>query len=179
VPETAAAAAGCRLREITGWSVVQVAGWRDSLGGLEAALERACGTSPPGEVGGVARQGSLSLIRTGPGRLWVVDEGCQVEEKLAASIAPADGCLTPLSHGLRRWRLEGPRAQDVLAKMIALDLDAPALAPGRAAGPGLHHVPVLVHRLDAASFDLYLPRTFARGLIDLLADAALEFGSPS
>ena len=96
--------AGCLLREITGWSLVQVAGWRDSLVGLEVGLARACGTSLPGEVGGVARRGPLSLIRTGPGRLWIVDEEGRAEERLAASIASSDGCLTPLSHGRCRWR---------------------------------------------------------------------------
>jgi methylglutamate dehydrogenase subunit D len=171
--------APCRLREITGWSLVEVAGWCDSLDELQDLLGQTCGAAPPAEVGGVARQGALTLIRTGPGRVWVVDEAGGIEGRLAGALDPARGCLTPLGHGWRRWRLEGPGARELLGKVVPLDLEAAARAPERAARTGLHHAPVLLHHLGDDAFDLYLPQTFARSLIGWLSDAGPGLGLPA
>jgi sarcosine oxidase subunit gamma len=169
----------CRLREITGWSLVEVAGWCDSLDELQSLLTQACGAAPPAGVGEVAWQGVLTLIRTGPGRVWVVDERGDIEGRLAGALDPARGCLTPLGHGWRRWRLEGPKVRELLAKLIALDVEAMARAPGWVVQTSLHHAPVLLNYLGDDAFDLYLPQTFARSLMGWLRDAGLELGLPA
>jgi methylglutamate dehydrogenase subunit D len=119
----------------------------------------------------VAVRGSTILTRVGPGRVWVIDDrGDRPVETIAADI----GSATSLDQGRFRARLSGFQAPLVMSRLVALDLDSPALSVGRAATTAMHHVPVLLHRLGDAVFDLYGPRTFSTALIELAEDAASD-----
>lgn len=160
------------LEEVTGWSLTQASGWPQVPGALERLLEKRFGAAPERDVGAAVAAGPFTLIRVMPERIWIVGEG----ETAPALDIPADiGCLTPLGGGRRRFRMAGTAVPQVLAKLIALDLEGPALAPGRAALTALHRVPVLLHRRAATSLEIYLPRTFAESLLEVIGDAALEF----
>ena len=82
--------------------------------GIEQAIARVCGISPPTEVSDVAVAGSISVIRVGPGRIWLVDEVGEVAARIAGAIDDAQGCITPLGEGRRRFRLSGERVPEVL-----------------------------------------------------------------
>jgi heterotetrameric sarcosine oxidase gamma subunit len=152
------------MEEIRGWSLVQVAGWHDRAAAIEQDIARVCGIAPPAEVGGVAVAGAISLIRVGPDRVWIVDEVGEVSARIAGAIDHAQGCVTPLGEGRRRFRLSGERVPDVLRSLVALDLASPSCAPGRAALTMMHRVPVLLHRVASTTFDLYVPTTFSTSL---------------
>jgi heterotetrameric sarcosine oxidase gamma subunit len=160
------------MEEIRGWSLVQVAGWHDSTATIEDAIARACGIPPPPEVGGVAVAGAISLIRVGPGRIWLVDEVGEVSARMAGAVDDAQGCVTPLGEGRRRFRLSGTRVSDVLQRLVALDLASPTFAPGRAAPTVMHRVPVLLHRIASTAFEFYVPTTFSTGLEEWISAAA-------
>ncbi len=64
----------------------------------------------------------------------------------------------------------------MLAKLFAIDFRAPAFPFGQAWLTGHHHVPCLLHRLDADAFDVYVFTTYARDQLETLIDAALEYG---
>jgi methylglutamate dehydrogenase subunit D len=160
------------MEEKRGWSLVQVAGWHDSAAAIEQDIAQVCGIAPLPEVGGVAVAGAISLIRVGPGRIWLIDEVGEVFARMAAAIDPTQGCVTPLGEGRRRFRLSGERVPDMLKSLVALDLAAPSLAPGRAALTMMHRVPVLLHRVASTTFDLYVPTTFSVSLEEWISEAA-------
>ncbi len=81
-----------------------------------------------------------------------------------------------LSHARVRVSVHGDKAVEALSKLYALDFRPAAFAPNSFALTGHHHIPCLLHRLDAQHFHAYYFTTYARGRIDLPADAALEFG---
>ena len=68
------------------------------------------------------------------------------------------------------------KAVEALAKLYALDMRPAAFASNSFALTGHHHIPCLLHRLDIQHFHAYFFTTYARGQIEALADAALEFG---
>jgi heterotetrameric sarcosine oxidase gamma subunit len=160
------------MDELRGWSLVQIAGWHDSTAGIEQDIARVCGISPPAEVGNTVVAGAISLIRVGPGRIWLVDEIGEAAARMAGAIDHAQGCVTPLGEGRRRFRLSGKRVPEVLKSLVALDLASPSLAPGRAALTMMHRVPVLLHRIAGTTFDLYVPTTFSKSLEEWISAAA-------
>jgi sarcosine oxidase subunit gamma len=160
------------MEEIRGWSLVQVAGWHDSAAAIEKDIARVCGFPPPAEVGGVGAAGAISVIRIGPSRIWVVDEVGKVSAHMADAVDHAQGCVTPLGEGRRRFRLSGERVPDVLRSLVALDLASPSFAPGRAALTMMHRVPVLLHRVASTTFDLYVPTTFSVSLEEWISETA-------
>jgi len=162
------------LGEVTGWSLVQVAGYATTSQAVEEVLEAILGELPLGSHNVVP--GERMIFRTGPEQLWIVGPEDGLKERLNQSIGPEIGAITPLSHSRTRIFIEGECGADVLKKGIALDFNARVFKPGQAALTGLHHTPVLVHRISADRFEIYAMRTFALSVWDWLTDAALEFG---
>jgi sarcosine oxidase subunit gamma len=160
------------MAELHGWSLVQVAGWHDSAAAIDKDIARLCGIPPPPDVGGVAVAGDVSLIRVGPGRIWLIDEVGEVSARMAGAVDDAQGCVTPLGEGRRRFRLSGDCVPDVLRSLVALDLTSPSCAPGRAALAMMHRVPVLLQRIAVTTFDLYVPTTFSTSLEQWINEAA-------
>jgi hypothetical protein len=69
----AAPASAIRLRELTDWSLVQIAGWPDTIAALEAALAGVGWPIPPA-VGEVASAGPRLTLRIAPEHFWLLDE---------------------------------------------------------------------------------------------------------
>lgn len=159
------------MEEMRGWSLVQVAGWHDSMAPVESAIARVCGIPAPAEVGHVAVADAISLFRVGPGRIWLVDEAGDATLRIAGAIDGAEGCVTSLGEGRRRFRLSGPRVPDVLQSLVALDPAAPSFAPGRVTLTMMHRVSVLLHRLTTTMVDLYVPKTFSISLQEWISEA--------
>jgi heterotetrameric sarcosine oxidase gamma subunit len=120
------------MAEMRGWSLVQIAGWHDSTEGIEQDIVRVCGISPPAEVGDVAVAGGISLIRVGPGRIWLIDESGEVAARLAGAIDSAQGSVTPLGEGRRHFQLSGNRVPELMQSWWHPISDRrPALPAGR------------------------------------------------
>ena len=170
--------AGCRLGEVRGWSLLQVAGFRGSIGQVERAVADAFGVGVPASVGIAAHADDATLLRTGPEQIWIIGPGESLaqEAKLRSTLTSDVGVLTSLSHS-RTWMfLEGVSARDVLAKGIAIDLSADVFAVNQFALTGLDHTPILLHRTGPDRYEIFAMRTFALAVWDWLTDAALEFG---
>jgi sarcosine oxidase subunit gamma len=157
--------------EVSGWSMTQIAGWPPA--DLAAAVTVVSGVEAPVVVGGVVRKGSSTLIRIGPDRCWLIEEG--TDGSPASKWAAPGPCVTSLSEGRMRFRMSGSRCREVLAKCIAVDWQATDLVEDLAVQTMIHRVPVLLHRLGRNDFDLYVPRSFAQSLCEWLAGAAREF----
>lgn len=120
-----------------------------------------------------------AALWTGP-RQWLVAADEQGPEGVVEALrrrVPAAVAID-VSDGRRRLRLEGAGAVELLHTGIALELTPDACPPGRAVPTAYREIPVLVHAVAAARFDLYVPRSFARCLWDWLEDAAAGVGAP-
>jgi heterotetrameric sarcosine oxidase gamma subunit len=158
------------MTELAGWSLVQLSFWPDAIPAIGEALTRLCGIATLMQVGETAGAGRIHALRLAPGRIWIVAESGASAAPLVRALRDLVS-LTTLTHGQRRYRLCGPQLRRLLGEGIALDLDDPALAPGRVAQTQLERVPVLLHRLDRETLNLHLPGSFARWLEDWIAAA--------
>ena len=169
----------CRLGEVRGWILLQVAGFPATIAEVERALPTAVGAAAPRTLSETAAAGAGRIFRTGPEQFWVVGPGGssdEAEAHLRRAIPAAVGAVTALSHSRTRIVIDGLCARAVLRKGIPLDFDPDVFRVDQAALTGLHHTPILIHRAGADCYELYAMRSFALSVWEWLTDAALEFG---
>lgn len=175
-PASGADAWGVTLKERRPVSLVQVAGWPSSAGALTDRLREATGITPP-PPGKGASNDDLALLWTAPGRWLIVSETrADPAETLTAAIDVDIGTVSDLGHARCVLRLSGPMAPSVLAKGLPIDLHLRAFPVDGVVQGSIHHMSVLVHRVAADAFDLYVFRGFAVSLLEWLTDAATEYG---
>jgi len=164
----------CRIGEVKGSSLIQAAGFPSTLQEFEERLETILGELPIGSHSVVP--GERTIFRTCPQQFWIVGPEDGLFGRLSEAIGPDFGTVTSLSHSRTRIFIEGDCAADILKKGVALDFHPQIFKPGQAALTGLHHTPVLIHRIREDRFEIYAMRTFALSVWEWLTDAALEFG---
>lgn len=171
-------ARGVRMGEARGLTLVQVAGWRDTVSQIEVEVTRITGVPVPASAARASRHGSVTLLRTGPEQLWVLTptDNHPLATHLAEAIGPALGVVTPLSHSRTRIVLDGPEARRTLAKAIPLDLENAEFPVEATAMTGIHHTPVLLLRTGPERYEVLAMRTFALAVWEWLEDCAREYG---
>jgi heterotetrameric sarcosine oxidase gamma subunit len=169
----------CRLGEVRGQVLLQVAGFPATIAEVERVLPAVLGAPLPKTLSETVAVGAGRVFRTGPEQFWIVGPASTGEDAaghLSRAIPPAVGAVTSLSHSRTRIIIDGACARDVLRKGIPLDLDPDVFRVDQAALTGIHHTPVLIHRAGADRYELYAMRSFALSVWEWLTDAALEFG---
>jgi len=169
----------CRLGELRGHILVQVAAFPAMIAEVERALLPALGAALPQTLRDTVAVGAGRVFRTGPEQFWIVgpsNDGDGAEAQLRQAIPASIGAVTALSHSRTRILVDGACARDVLRKGIPLDIDPGIFRIDQAALTGLHHTPILIHRAGADRYEVYAMRSFALSLWEWLTDAALEFG---
>jgi heterotetrameric sarcosine oxidase gamma subunit len=170
---------GFAMTELRGWSLIQLVFGLSRRREFAEGLRRLVGLSLPPRIGEVAARDGIHALRLAPDRIWILVEPeatTPPPEAMEQSLGGPWGSSLSLTQGRRRYRLSGRLCLAVLAKGIALDLQGSELPPGRAAQTQLHRVPVLLHRLERESIDLFVPRSFSDSIEDWIADAARETG---
>ena len=161
-------------------NLTQISTWSSSIGGLSSALHRALDCAPPLHTGQLVQCALGTLMRSGPFEFLLVGDTDQAPSDRVALLRQhinADtGSVLDLSHARVRVNVHGDKAVEALSKLYALDFRPATFASNSFVLTGHHHIPCLLHRLDTQHFHAYYFTTYARGQIDLLADAALEFG---
>jgi len=169
----------CRLGELCGYVLLQVAGFSATIAEVERVLPAVLGAPLPRTLSETVAVGAGRVFRTGPEQFWIVgpaENGDGAEAQLRQAIPPAIGAVTSLSHSRTHIVIEGACARDVLRKGIPLDFDPDVFRIDQAALTGLHHTPILIHRAAPDRYELYAMRSFALSVWEWLTDAALEFG---
>lgn len=144
-------------------------------GAVEAALDAGLPQEPGDSVDG--RDGAL-LIRLGPDEWRLIaplsDDG-RLAARLASELAGGRGALVNVSSASTVITVAGERAADLLAAGAGIDLDPAAFPPGRAARTRIGNAQALVHRRAEDSFDLHVPRSYARSFWEWLEERGREF----
>ena len=124
----------------------------------------------PNHVGG---GDDLSALWLGPSEWLILDRNGR--GRLAENLDGRRHALVPNGDGLQTIALSGPRARDVLAKLCPLDLDSPALGPGRCARSVLAGITMTLWPGTDGGYRIIVGRSFADYAWRILADAGLEF----
>jgi heterotetrameric sarcosine oxidase gamma subunit len=171
-------AAGVVLGEVKGFRLMQASAFPSSIGTLEGSLASVLGMAAPARIERAARSGEIALFRTGPEQFWIVAPRSRddVERSLATALHGQRAALTSLSHSRLRIFIEGPAARQVLMKNVPIDFYDAAFPVDAVAITGVHHTPVLIHRIAGVRYEVYAMRTFALSVWEVIVDAALEFG---
>lgn len=162
---------GVTLKRLDKAVAVLVAG----RAGLSAVRATALGaTLPEGPQRVVA--GELCVVGIGPGRWQVSSDGDPdaLVEKLDAAFAPEASAFDQ-SGGTVLLSASGPHLPDVLAKLVALDLDPNEFHVGTAATTVTAHVGVTFWREDDG-FVFSVGRSFEPAFLRAFVQSAAEFG---
>jgi sarcosine oxidase subunit gamma len=163
--------ADARIAERAVGSIVQIATWPAGARTTASMIEALLGCAPPssGKTSGTA---AATLLGLSPGRWLLVADDASWPSKLATAFAEGQAVVTDLSAARLTLRIDGPGALLSLRQGIAIDLHPASFPPGSCAQTLLHHMGVLLHRLDATTFDLLVGRSYGRSLQEWLHDAS-------
>ncbi|MCV3211488.1 sarcosine oxidase subunit gamma [Mesorhizobium sp. YC-39] len=146
--------------------IVQFDGWHDARARFEADLAPRLGGHLPKKVGETTYQHSKLVVRIAPRRFWLISDGLLPP----IDIDPELGCMLQLGEGRVRLGLSGWKIKHVLERCVVVDWDS--LQEGEGVLVGFHHVPVLLLRTGSFQCDLFVPRSFARSLVDWISDVS-------
>jgi heterotetrameric sarcosine oxidase gamma subunit len=165
-----------RLSEVRGWHLAQLAVFADHRGEFEQHVRACCGAGLPVELYRGVTSGDSHLVRITQHQYWWIAASSDSMIRLARELPASAGTVTLLSAARVRLRITGPKARDVLARGISIDLHPTVFQVGRGAQTGLHHTGVFLERVGDDSYEIYVQRSYAESIWEWLIDAALPFG---
>src|SRR5262249_40843987 len=134
--------------------------------------------------GGVTEVTGLCCRLGGDHLLLIIESGTvtTVEQALNRQVEVVNGCahVTKLTSALPAGQPVGPRSQDLLCKLTALDLSPSQFPDLTCAQGGVAQVHALVVRTDVGdelAYEVYCGREFAEYLWNTLRDAGQEFAA--
>ncbi len=147
-----------------------------------AAVQKALGLDLPVKAGSVVLAGSVRALWLGPDEWLVVAPDGAAPALLSALAAALEGVhaqAVDVSANRTVIALEGPRAAEVLAKGLTLDLHPRAFGPRRVTQTILARAAVILEQTgEAPAYRLYVRNSFATYLASWLMDAAAEYRLP-
>ncbi len=139
-----------------------------------AKAKAALGTALPTDSRSAGGDDALIILRLGPDNWLAIHEdeagfGIQMEQAVGFH-------AINVSSTRSRLRLEGEAARDLLSTGCRIDLRESAFPPGAFAQAPVGSATTIIHCRDAATFDLYIARSFAESWLVWLRHAGQEFG---
>jgi len=163
---------GIRLTERRLASAWLIAAWPERLAAAGATAATAAGVDAAPGPGASATGPGGTLLRTEPLKWLLVSE----TETPRPVLNEADGTVLELSHARTVIHVSGPKAPDLMARMVPLDLRPAAFPEGSVANTALHHVGVTLLARDGG-FDILVLRSFGLAVWEALTDSAAQFGA--
>lgn len=156
-------------------TIASVAAARGKFSLLNAAVQGAYGVALPETPQRVALGEGIQAVWAGPEQwLLVADRG--TNRDLSAELAPklrGLAAVTDQSDARAVVRVSGPRARDVLAKGLPIDLHPRAFPADGAAITHASHIGVILWQVDETpTYDLAMFRSFADSFASWLRHAA-------
>jgi len=169
---------GVMIGELSGLGLATVASRQGQDAALKSAVLQAYGVQLP-ESSRVAQGSAVSFIGYGLGQWLAVSESL-AHEALAGDLSQRLAGLASISDqsgGRTVLRVSGPRARDVLAKGLPVDLDPRAFPLGSAAASIIGHMGVQLWQVDdTRTYDIAVFRSLSQSFWRWLTASAAEFG---
>jgi heterotetrameric sarcosine oxidase gamma subunit len=160
-------------------ALMQIAGWPDSFSEAAAAIMRRLGFAGVGDFAHAQSASERIAFRIAPERI-LLHLPSPSDWAAAGPIDPTLTSILDLSHSRTLIAMRGAQVRDVLARVLPIDLHESEFGPGRFAQSAIHSVGVLVHcrseGADGPVVEIYVPRSFAASVWDLLIETAAPFG---
>jgi len=168
---------GLVLQELTQFALASVIARKGQAAQAAEAAQRAYGASPP-STPTIAAGGDIAFVWSGPGH-WLA-LGPQATETVEARLGVVFGPYASVfdQSGSRvLLELRGPRARDVLAKGVSIDLHPRAFRTKDVAVTTASHLAVHLWQVaDEPVYRLLVVRTWFDSLWRWLAASAAEYG---
>ena len=155
------------IGEVRGWQLWQVTAQPGAEAAMLASLSAQVGPLPQ-QVGMATQSQGRTLMLVGPAQ-YLLSGG-------PVTLPDAEGAVVELTHARTRLYLEGSDAPEVLSRGAPIDFHDSAFPLGAFAQTGIHHTPVLIHRVGQQRYEIDTLRTFALTVWHWLEDACLPFG---
>lgn len=169
---------GVVISERVGLGLATVACRKGQADSLKAAIANVYGVELP-DSSRAAKGPKVGFIGTGPGQWLAMSEGLGAEA-LARDLAQRLAGLASISDqsgGRTVIRVSGPRARDVLAKGLPIDLDPRAFPLGSAATSVIALMGVQLWQTeDTRSYDIAMFRSVSQSFWRWLTASSAEFG---
>jgi methylglutamate dehydrogenase subunit D len=169
---------GVVIQERSGLGLATVAARKGQAAALEQAVAGAYGVELP-DTSRVAHGSKVSFVGYGPGQ-WLAVSETLADHTLARDLAQRLKGLASISDqsgGRTVLRISGPRARDVLAKGLPIDLDPRGFPPGSAATSTISLMGVQLWQTgDQQGYDLAIFRSVSQSFWRWLTASAAEFG---
>jgi heterotetrameric sarcosine oxidase gamma subunit len=170
--------AGVTISERIGLGLATVAARKGQARSLQDRVREAYGVDLP-QTSRVVVGRDVSFVGYGPGQ-WLAVSETLASEALARDLAERLKGLASISDqssGRTVIRVSGPRARDVLAKGLPIDLDPRAFPLGSAATSTISLMGVQLWQADdTRSYDIAVFRSLSESFWRWLAASAAEFG---
>ncbi len=171
-------APGVTLFERDGVGLASLAVRKGQAAALRDAVQAAYGAALP-DGSRLVAGAEVGFIGTGPGQWLAVSEriahGALADDLMAKLKGFAS--VSDQSDGRAVIRVSGPKARDVLAKGLPVDLHPAVFQPGSAATSVINLMGVTLWQVDAVpSYDIAVFRSLAGSFWTWLTDSAGEFG---
>jgi heterotetrameric sarcosine oxidase gamma subunit len=166
---------GVLLSERTGFEMVQLTAWPSTRARTRQTVSSILGLEPPEKPNTVSSFGPLRVLSLGPHKWLVVRPArtLSLRDQLGPQLDCDTATLVDFAAGRCVFSVSGERSRDLLAKHLPLDLSEPAFPVGSCAQSAIGHVGVLLEAESRTTFVVYVYRSLARHLSEMLADAAL------
>lgn len=151
-------------------TIMQIGFWPDTATAVHQRIKQLAGIQTTLEPGRFARVGNGLVLRSAFDTYLLVD--CDTD-----AFRPGTGeiTVTDLSDARRGVTIDGPASEPFLNRDIAVDLSVAACPVGSGLQTVMHHVPVLLWRIDDTGFLLHAYRSYMDDLIEWMRDMALPF----
>jgi len=160
--------------------LAQISGWPGSFPAVCQRLEASLDCPVPQDCRRAVTCNERSVFRVGPERVWLAGSARDtVLESIDADCFGSEAVVTEIAHSRTLVRVTGPQSGALLNRGLPVDLGEDVFGPASFAQSAIHHMPVLVHRLDTPGtlgFDIYVTREYAISFWQWLTEAAESFG---
>lgn len=165
----AAATTGAAISQRSGLRLVTLRGRPDRAWAVQ--VQQTLGMALPRQANTALQTNGASLLWLGPDAFLAVLDAEDVAAELMTNVQTAGSYALDISHSRLVLRLQGRRASTVLERSCLVDLHPRVFPVDSCAHTLLARMPLLIHRVSADDFDLYVLRSYARSMWAWLQDA--------
>ena len=159
---------GVCIQLIRGTKFHQVAAWPETVREVGKIAAQSVGADESPSPGQSVTGENGAILRIEPLKWWLVGAEAQ-------AVDPTLGATLDLSHARTQLRLSGPKAAELLNRLLPLDLRDTNFRVDAVASSAMHHVGVTLWR-STAGYELLIPRGFALSAWEVLFESSQQFG---
>lgn len=166
---------GILLKERMGFELAHLAAWPTTGGEARFAVSTMLGLEPPERPNTVKVLGPLKILSVAPHR-WLIVRPARtpsLRDELSAKVASDTAAVVDLSAGRCVFTISGERSRELLSKHLPLDLSERQFSAGRCAQSAIGRIDVLLHAESRNMLAIYVCRSLAQHLSEMLADSAI------